>query len=111
MEQLPPVFLEISLVFRDTVFLFFMVTPWVRAELPVFPTYVLKERILKSILCCTRNSFLNVYGFFFFFLYPYVFGFLFGILVKIFVGSLRSLHVNINLQHILKYTQCMFCLK
>ena len=61
----------------------------------MFATYVLKEKILKSILFCTRDSFLNVCGFFFF-LCPYVFVFLFGILAKIFAGSLRSLHVNID---------------
>lgn len=78
--------LKISLVFRDTVFLFFMVTPWVRAE-HTSVHHICVERILKSILCCTRDSFLNIVWLFFFFLYPYVFGFLFGILVKIFVGS------------------------
>lgn len=43
----------------------------------MLPTYVLKERILKSILCCTRDSFLNVYGFFFFFSVPLRFWFSF----------------------------------
>lgn len=77
-------------------------------NIPVLPTCVERKNIYSHHVLHQRFLFNCVW---FYFFHTLMFLFFFLAYCKNISASLRSLHVNINLLHILKYIQCTFRLK